>query len=149
MLGNKMQSLADFASHLIQVSDRRGQTPVIVLDRRLSIGKDFISEFLSQLAAIAERNVRIEIITSAPKSVLSLSGLRNQRLKKLLERSLDPQHQRVLTVETRLVLSRPAGPSRPLVIGFCGSVELVPAWGRLVELTSMPTETTQFQVIGI
>lgn len=139
--------LRPLALRCVEHADRHGRTPVIVTDPGLTLAPEFFAALAGELHAIVERPLRIEFLIDLER-VLSL--WRSASVTRRVERvraALSPQLAQLAVVDTRAVLSRPAGPRRPLVVGFSSSGGPLPLWAASVRVTCRPAALDDFQLI--
>lgn len=144
-----MASLQELAELLVDSADRRGKTPVITLDEDLRIADAFFFELGLQIGKTAQRPWRWEVLQEATS--LRRMWRRRQRFQQL-QRVIAALHAEdccETTVESRLLLSRPAGPLRSLAIGIADWHDSIPSWGHSLRLTTNPTRLDDVQLMPL
>lgn len=141
------QSITDLAAHLVNLSDRRGFTPVLTTDNSVSLKPAFYENLFRSLLHITNRSVRLEILEQPTSSLRWLQHWLVNRQLRHLQRSMPAEMQSQVVVERRLILSRPSGAMRPFVFGVARSAQHLPDWGTRVELTTTPTRISQIQLV--
>ena len=142
----QIPAIVDFAQSLIDLADLQGCTPVVSCDKSLKLRRSFYQQLLAQLAQQAERPVRIEILHG--DSATWWLNWHVSRFAQMLESSIRPEDAAKISVERRLMLSRPAGATRPLAVGFALRPVTLPEWAQLIELTTKPTCVSQVEIVA-
>ena len=150
------RSLSDLADLLIEAADRKGLTPVLVTDSSLVLRREFYGALIRYLVEASERSLRFEVLAIETRRPRLLNDWSANRLRRQLQTSIPVGVQDRVSVEQRLILSRPSGPLRPLAVGFVGSMPmnhivtqlsgLLPVWATPVHLTARPTASDQIQL---
>jgi len=142
------QTIIDLAEHLVDISDRHGFTPVLTTDNSVSLRPAFYQSLLGALLNISKRSVRLEILNQPTSALHWLQHWMVNRELQKIRRCVPAELQAQVTVERRLILSRPSGAMRPLVIAAASAGQILPDWGRRVELTTTPARTNQIQLVA-
>ena len=142
-----MGSLHEFAGHLLKCADEWGVTPVVLLDRDLRVRSEFYSSLFESLIEQASRPLRLECIDPIRGP---LTTWRHRKRVRFFKRILDANSARLaelISIESRVVISRPAGIRRPLVVAIADEDVTLPIWARGLRLTMTPKSLTDFQII--
>lgn len=142
-----MGSLKEFSEHLLKCADDWGVTPVVLWDRELRVRSDFYSLLFESLLEQAKRPVRLECIDPIRGPLASWRHRKRVRLFNRIITSTPEKFRDAITVESRVVVSRPAGIRRPLVIAVADEDVTLPIWARGLRLTLAPKSLNDFQVI--
>lgn len=139
--------MREFAGHLLKCADEWGVTPVVLWDRELRVGSEFYSSLFESLVGQAMRPLRLECIDSLRGPWASWRHRKRVRLFKRIIDSNSGPLANLITVESRVVISRPAGIRRPLVVAIADEDVTLPIWSRGLRLTMTPKSLTDFQII--
>lgn len=140
-------TLQPLAERCVESADHQGRTPVILVERGLTLAPEFYAALATQLRRVAGRSLRFEIFVDLERTLSPWRTRTASRRAEGIRGALLPIFGDSATVETRTVLSRPAGPQRPLVVGFGAADDSVPSWAATLRLTCRPTATDDFQLI--
>ena len=152
-------SLQPLAERCIESADHHGRTPLILIERGLTLAPEFYAALAATLrSAVAEgdpaapcgagsRSLRFEILVDLERTLTPWRARAASRQVEGIRGTLRPLFGESAAVETRTVLSRPAGPQRPLVVGFGAVHDSVPAWAAVLRLRCRPTALDDFQLI--
>lgn len=142
------QSIDDLAGHLVYLSDRRGFTPVLTPDRSIRLKPLFFANLLNAISKTSTRMVRLEVLDQ-PSSLTSwLKHWRTGRQVSKIGQTIPANLKCQICVERRLLLSRPSGAMRTLVIGLATREQELPEWGTRIELTTTPATRDQVHLIA-
>lgn len=131
----------------VDQADRHARTPVIVADAGLLLAPEFFVALAEELRAVVERPLRIEFLVDLERIFpLRRSGSVTRRVERI-RAALSPQLGQQVAVDTRAVLSRPAGPRRPLVVGIGSTRDVLPSWAAGIRVTCRPTVLDDFHLI--
>lgn len=139
--------LRPLAERCVDHADRHGRTPVVVADRELVLAPEFFVALAEELAAIVERPLRMEFLVDLERVVPLLRGGAVRRQVERIRAGLSPRFGQQVAVDTRAVLSRPAGPRRPLVVGIGSTRDMLPPWAASVRVTCSPSTLDDFHLI--
>lgn len=142
-----MGSLHEFAGHLLKCADEWGVTPVVLLDRDLRVRSEFYSSLFESLVEQANRPLRLECIDPIRGPLTTWRHRKRVRLFKRIVDANSGQLAELISIESRVVISRPAGIRRPLVVAIADEDVTLPIWARGLRLTMTPKSLTDFQII--
>jgi hypothetical protein len=150
------RSISDLADFLVEAADRTGLTPVLLTDSSLVLRREFYESLMRHLVQAGERSLRCEVLAIDTWRPRLLDDWSANRLRRQLQSSIPSDLRELVSVEQRLMLSRPSGPLRPLTVGFVCPMPLnhvlsrlssmLPAWSTHVHLTARPTASDQIQL---
>lgn len=120
---------------------------MIAVDGRVTLGDQFVSEFIRTLYGIAERPIRLEALLRTDGILGFWRARQTDRLAIRLAKLVPHELARHVSVERRTVLSRVGGPTRPLIVGIAGILDPLPAWACAVRVTHRPIHMDDFQLI--
>lgn len=140
-------ALQPLAERCVESADHHGRTPVIHVQRGLTLAPEFYAALATELRRAARRSLRFEILVDLERTLSPWRARAAARHAEGIRGALLPIFADSAAVETRTVLSRPAGPQRPLVVGFGAVDDSVPGWASVLRLTCRPTGTDDFQLI--
>lgn len=148
-------SLRGLAAEMTGLSDRRGKTPVVMVDRGIVLEDVFFQHLTESLLEIAGRDVRWEILHSSltwfGKGWVQRERIRQlQRIVQRLESTSSDRPPRAsrIEVQTCVVFSHPAGPLRPLVVGIADWEDTLPPWTHELRLTNLPRTPRDIQLVA-
>jgi len=148
-------SLRGLASEMIGLSDRRGKTPVLMVDRGIVLENVFFQHLTESLLEIAGRALRWEILQSSltwfGKGWVQRERIRQMRhvVQRLESTSGErPAHSYRIEVQTCVVFSHAAGPLRPLVVGIADWEDTLPPWTHPLRLTNLPRTLRDIQLVA-
>ncbi|WP_164100964.1 hypothetical protein [Candidatus Laterigemmans baculatus] len=139
--------LRPLAERCVESADHQGRTPVIAVERGLALAPEFYVALATELQRAAGRSLRFEVLVDLERSLGPWRARAAKRQAEAIRNALLPVLGPAPAVETRTVLSRPAGAQRPLVVGFGAVHDSVPAWAAVLRLTCRPTTLDDFQLI--
>lgn len=146
-MSNPQSSLRPLAMRCVDQADRHGRTPVMVTDPGLTLAPEFYLALASELHAIVERPLRMEFLIDLERSIPLWHAASVTRRVERIRMALLPQFGPSAEVGTRAVLSRPAGPRRPLVVGVSSTGNPLPPWAASIRVTCRPVGLDDFQLI--
>lgn len=139
--------LRPLAVRCVDQADRHGRTPVVVVDSGLVLAPEFFVALAEELSAIVERPLRMEFLVDLERILpLRRSGGITRQVERI-RAALSPQLGQQVAVDTRAVLSRPAGPRRPLVVGIGLTRSPLPPWAAGIHVTCRPAVPDDFHLI--
>ena len=141
------QPFYSLASEVVRRADQGGVTPVIAIDGRVTLSDLFVGEFIRTLHGIAERPIRIETLLRSDGVFGFWRARQTDRLSSRLARLVPQELVGHVSVERRTVLSRAAGPTRPLAVGIAGMFDPLPDWACAMRVTHRPIHMDDFQLI--
>jgi len=140
--------LGGLAQRIVHSCDQLGQTPVLEVAPGLVLRDAFHLQLLSAVAEQAGRPVRLEVLAGDygwwQNWLLSRDLKRWRRLAVAASELAGID----VTVERRMVLSRPAGKHRPLVLAIAGQEDSFPSWAQPLRLTTAPTHLDDIQLLA-
>ncbi len=139
--------LYSLALDVVRKADQGGLTPVIAVDGNVTLSDMFVGEFIRTLYGIAERPIRIEALLRSDGIFGFWRARQTDRLANRLTRLVPQELVRYVSVERRTVLSRAAGPTRPLAMGIAGVFDPLPDWACAMRVTHRPIHMDDFQLI--
>ena len=142
----QVPAIVEFAESLVDLADHHGFTPVVACDRSVRLSNSFYVHLLRELAVKADRPIRVEVFSD--EAISWWNNWTIARFVRMLESCAKREQQLRVSVERRLMLSRPAGAMRPLAIGMILHPATLPEWARLIELTARPKHTSQIQIVA-
>ncbi|MEM1068021.1 MAG: hypothetical protein AAGG48_24320 [Planctomycetota bacterium] len=134
---SESDSMDLLASRLLQLSEQRATTPVLVTPTYLTLRKRFFVELVRSLSAITDRPVRIDWYRPVPTvtSLLTDSVARwsVSRTNRDIA-SVGGPAQSVGMMQITATVSRPASLARDLVVGWSDESMPLPPWTTAIEL---------------
>lgn len=146
-MGISQATLQPLAARCVESADHHGRTPLIAIERGLTLAPEFYAALATELRRVAGRSLRFEILVDLERTLSPWRARAATRHAEKIRGALSPIFGDSAVVETRTVLSRPAGSQRPLVVGFGTVDDSVPGWASVLRLTCRPTATVDFQLI--
>jgi hypothetical protein len=138
------QQLAD---EILRLADSEGLTPVLKLDNRVVLSGPFLTALAESLHNTATRRVRIEVLLCNYGIAGFWRSWRTDRLVSRWGRAIPNAIANAVTVERRTILSRAAGPSRPLVVGIAMEKDPLPEWTQSLRVTFRPRHVNDIQLV--
>lgn len=146
-MSTAQSTLRPLALRCVEHADRHGRTPVIVTDPGLRLASEFYVALASELQAIVERPLRMEFLVDLERALVLWRSRSMARRVERIREALASQLGASVMVDIRTALSRPAGPRRPLVVGFGSTHNPLPLWAANVRVTCRPVAIDDFQLI--
>lgn len=131
------------ADHLVQLADQQAITPVLTPQPGLRLQPQFYVALAETVRESHGRSVRFELLSALDGWRSSVQRLSLSRLQRGIARATDS----TISVGQVPIVSRPAGQTRPLVIGIACSPAELPPWSRAVKVGTRPTARTDFQLV--
>lgn len=125
-------SLGPLVDALIRLSDRGGMTPVLVTPRPIGLRPMFFAAIAAEVIGRTARPVRIDWYRPSVGLAERFAEPLARRFTRRLNRSLAAIGD--ARIEITGSISRPRGPSRELVIGYCREGTDLPPWASPVRL---------------
>lgn len=146
-MSDTQADLRPLAERCVEMADRHGRTPVLAVERELVLSPAFYSALAVELHRAADRAVRLELLVDLERKASLWRARSARRRAELLQAAVAEVLGGAVGVETRTVLSRPAGPLRPLVVGLAAIGDPVPSWAAVLRVTCRPTHTDDVQLV--
>lgn len=140
-------SLRPLADRCVEMADHHGQTPVLAVERGLYLAPAFYGALAVELHRAAQRTLRLEVLVDLERRASLWRARGARRRAEALHASLHPLLGGDIAVEARTLLSRPAGPLRPLAVGLANVGDPVPSWAAVLRLTCRPAHTDDVHLV--
>lgn len=140
-------SLRPLAERCVEMADRRGQTPVLAVERGLILAPAFYGALAVELHRAAQRTLRLEVLVDLERRASLWRARGARRRAEALQATIRPLLGDGAAVEARTMLSRPAGALRPLAVGLATAGAPVPSWAAVVRLTCRPAHTDDVHLV--
>lgn len=146
--------LDELATVVCHAADQLGRTPLLRVAGDVVPRVPFYRTLLRDLSTHADRPLHVELLASQV-GLLQLYAV--ARIERYLRRALRDLEKfalagvtegRSIEIRRRAVLSRAAGPARPLVVGIALESEPVPAWARPLRLARQPLGPDDVRLVG-
>ncbi|MGI9470164.1 MAG: hypothetical protein ACR2NZ_01440 [Rubripirellula sp.] len=140
--------LDSIVTEILQLSERRASTPVLVTPAYLSFRGDFFLELVTAVGRQSSRRVRLDWYRGMPGPMTILadrvaSRRVNRINRQLSAQSADPAESAYMQITA--AIGRPGGSKRDLVIGLADARLELPGWTTPIRLGATPGELVALQ----
>ena len=144
--------LGQLARRVVRTADELGRTPVLEIGRDVRMTNEFYAQLFAAVVQQTRRDLRVEVMAGGYGFAKELF-LRGQmkRLRAVATRMSELRLDEVggmVEIDRRMVLSRPAGRLRPLVMGLMLVSGPLPSWTEKLRLVLKPVESTDYQIVA-
>lgn len=146
MIGYALVGFQRLANGVVRTFDQEGLTPVLVIDRRIVLSSQFLAELMVTIHRSAERQLRLEVLLNTQGFAGLLRAKQTDRLIHRLRQAIPASLASEISVERRTVLSRAAGPLRPITVGLAMDQDSLPEWTSPLRLTFRPQQANDIQL---
>ena len=141
-------SFESMIPEILQLSERRASTPVLVTPAYLSFRPEFFVEFVKSIEPCTSRRVRLDWYRGmpGPLTVISdrLAAKRVAQINRLLK-SRSSRSDGFAYMQITAAIGRPGGARRELVIGIAQVKAELPGWTTPIRLGATPGELMALQ----
>ncbi|MDC0295610.1 hypothetical protein OAL35_02020 [bacterium] len=133
--------LDPLARIIVDLSQRRGVTPVLVTPRSVGLRTLFFCELSKALMPHVSQSIRYDWCQEFPSgfSLFKDYSARWQavRANRTLNQ-LGSDVNRELSIQITALIARPGGSNRQFVVGFCEHGIDLPSWATAIQLSGLP-----------